>query len=202
MVMQLLKQETKPLHDSVEKVGYVKEIMSGTLSIQQYQDLILKNYLFHAISEVALKEYLVVAAQKNYHYASKLGYLIQDMEELGLLQYQGHFEAFTNDFSLSDFHQALGLVYVIEGATLGGNIIKRELSKNEEIISQSSFSYFGCYGKETGLRWKLFCDFAESQVNHEQERKSMLEGAKMGFKLIETIMAATIGAGASANLAA
>ncbi|MBC7548517.1 MAG: biliverdin-producing heme oxygenase, partial [Polaromonas sp.] len=50
-----------------------------------------------------------------------------------------------------------GCLYVLEGATLGGQIITRHLHASLGLTPQSGGSFFSGYGPHTGSRWKEFC---------------------------------------------
>lgn len=49
-----------------------------------------------------------------------------------------------------------GCLYVIEGATLGGQIVTRHLQANLGVTPQSGGALFRGYGEHTGSRWKAF----------------------------------------------
>jgi len=53
--------------------------------------------------------------------------------------------------------QLWGCLYVIEGATLGGQIIMKHLHRNLGLSANSGGSFFDGYGCETGPQWKAFC---------------------------------------------
>lgn len=52
--------------------------------------------------------------------------------------------------------QVLGCLYVIEGATLGGQIITRHLAASLQITAQSGAAFFDGYGVRTGPCWREF----------------------------------------------
>jgi heme oxygenase len=51
---------------------------------------------------------------------------------------------------------ALGCMYVLEGATLGGRIIQRHLGERLAIDEHSGGAFFHGYGPETGAMWRSF----------------------------------------------
>lgn len=51
---------------------------------------------------------------------------------------------------------ALGCLYVLEGATLGGQIISRHLSEIQNLSPERGAAFFYGYGAETGHMWKSF----------------------------------------------
>ncbi len=59
--------------------------------------------------------------------------------------------------SLSNEARLWGCLYVIEGATLGGQIIIKNLHAHMGLTGTSGASFFDGYGAHTGSRWKAFC---------------------------------------------
>lgn len=52
--------------------------------------------------------------------------------------------------------QIFGCLYVIEGATLGGQIISKHLNASLGLTPDFGCSFFSGYGKQTGSHWKAF----------------------------------------------
>jgi heme oxygenase len=65
-----------------------------------------------------------------------------------------------------------GCLYVLEGSTLGGQIISRHLEQSLGITRDSGGLFFRGYGEETGLRWREFgaalTAFAADQGRHDE----------------------------------
>jgi heme oxygenase (biliverdin-IX-beta and delta-forming) len=51
---------------------------------------------------------------------------------------------------------ALGCFYVLEGATLGGQVILRHLQRHFAGIPVGDFAFFRAYGEDVGPMWKSF----------------------------------------------
>lgn len=83
--------------------------------------------------------------------------------------------------------QALGMLYVIEGATLGGRIIRRELAARG--IDPDDFAFLDPYGNETGPMWKKFVRVAEREAGRtRKQREDACEGALKAFRHAETLL--------------
>jgi heme oxygenase len=52
--------------------------------------------------------------------------------------------------------EAIGILYVLEGATLGGTLIARQARVRLGVTAQAGGSFFGAYGKDVGARWRSF----------------------------------------------
>ncbi len=76
--------------------------------------------------------------------------------------------------SLRETADAMGCLYVLEGATLGGQIIRQAVSRQLGIEPDSGCAFFHSYGSRTHSQWSNFCSIladygdrhpgAESQV--------------------------------------
>jgi heme oxygenase len=51
---------------------------------------------------------------------------------------------------------SLGICYVLEGSTMGGQIISRLLSNAMNVSPDKGFSFFNPYQAQTILRWEKF----------------------------------------------
>jgi heme oxygenase len=57
---------------------------------------------------------------------------------------------------LASTAQAMGSFYVLEGATLGGQVISRRLERSLGLSGGRGYSFFRSYGREVGPMWKAF----------------------------------------------
>lgn len=53
----------------------------------------------------------------------------------------------------------LGALYVLEGATLGGQVLRREMARRLGVHADNGGAFLDVYGTETGRRWKDFLDY-------------------------------------------
>jgi heme oxygenase len=53
---------------------------------------------------------------------------------------------------------ALGLLYVLEGATLGGQLLRRRLGPALGLTEERGLAFFTAYGAEVGPMWRAFAD--------------------------------------------
>lgn len=60
--------------------------------------------------------------------------------------------------------RAIGILYVMEGSTLGGQIISRELQKKLGIERHSGGSFFHGHGQKTGEMWHSFLRWASQEL--------------------------------------
>lgn len=82
--------------------------------------------------------------------------------------------------------EALGLYYVVEGATLGGHVILRELAKRG--VTDETLRFLDPYGADTGRRWRQFVDVLESESLDETGLLEAETGALRGFAHAERVL--------------
>ena len=68
---------------------------------------------------------------------------------------------------LETFLQGLGCLYVMEGSTLGGQIISRRLAQHLRLGEKSGAAFFNAYGGMVGSRWMEFKSFLSAAVEPE-----------------------------------
>jgi heme oxygenase len=84
--------------------------------------------------------------------------------------------------SLEDFPHALGAVYVIEGSTLGSQLLLRCFSDTLGTAIAGADSFFRGYGAGTGGRWRQVCTSLDRYgAEQEQERARVVAGARSTF---------------------
>lgn len=79
---------------------------------------------------------------------------------LGKIQDRGFLIGIQKDkeqISHNDEAEALGALYVLEGATLGGQVIIKRLKKNEP-FSTLPLAYYNVYADHTGVMWTQFLE--------------------------------------------
>lgn len=81
--------------------------------------------------------------------------------------------------------QVLGCLYVIEGATLGGQIITRHLQANLGITPETGGAFFAGYGGETGARWQAFGAMITAVAERVGGEDEIIASANRTFETLE-----------------
>jgi len=79
---------------------------------------------------------------------------------------------------------ALGILYVVEGSTLGGRFILKNVSKVLQLSEEKGVSYFNGYGEKTGSFWKSFLAFLSEYEQEHNCGEEIIEGAVFAFDSI------------------
>jgi len=126
-------------------------VMSPEFSLSHYKSLLFRSYEFFRAYELALKDW---AHLKIPHFAERMRrseLLKHDLEHLGLAL----------PLTMASFPvprseaEVLGVMYVMEGSTLGGQVICRHLRESLQ-LPDSALNFYRGYGPETGKYWQEF----------------------------------------------
>jgi heme oxygenase (biliverdin-IX-beta and delta-forming) len=74
----------------------------------------------------------------------------------------------------------LGCLYLLEGSTLGSQIISRRLEEQLQLSERTGASFFNAYRGVTGARWMEFKKFVSASVNPE-DTDNVVEAARETF---------------------
>lgn len=77
--------------------------------------------------------------------------------------------------------QAVGALYVIEGSTLGGQVICRMVSQRLGISPEKGFKFFSGYGDTTAEMWGDFKKYVNSRNWTEKEEDEVIDAANQTF---------------------
>ncbi|MGY2136790.1 biliverdin-producing heme oxygenase [Pseudomonas reactans] len=79
----------------------------------------------------------------------------------------------------------LGALYVLEGATLGGQVLRREMTQRLNVNADNGGAFLNIYGVETGRRWKDFLDYLGDQPLDAPARQRAVDAARSTFSCFE-----------------
>ena len=197
MLQDILKSATKDNHDELEALMFVNEIMNKTLTLEQYKTLLATNYIVHSAIESKLHETLdkELKLELDVTRRNKLAALIQDMQEVQLDKE----ELDALDFDFLDVKEytnasALGAMYVLEGATLGGNVIQKKL-RATPAFQNLNLNYYTVYGQHLMPSWLSFVKVLNSSVPEtdfsiaRDSAVKMFENIAEVAKTVKTVLA-------------
>ena len=176
---QALKSQTAQLHNEIEND---LDLMRLDLSRQDYQTVLERFYSFYVPFENLLHESIYSDFLKP---RSKISHLIKDLSFLGV-QIDGldHFSE-KDLFPLNTPEQILGVLYVLEGSTLGGRILTQHFSTKFDFSPEEGINFFNCYGVKTGIYWKEFLEFMEKErIDKSLKEELIISSAKNAFQAL------------------
>jgi heme oxygenase (biliverdin-IX-beta and delta-forming) len=114
----------------------------------------------------------------------KVPLLQRDLEALG--QADAHGVRLTSRAEvppLETLPQAMGCLYVLEGATLGGTLISANLRRVLGIGPESGGAFFASYGGAVQIQWQRFCVALEKSLSDVHGRQQAAASAIATFEL-------------------
>ncbi|MCC5943748.1 MAG: biliverdin-producing heme oxygenase [Bernardetiaceae bacterium] len=148
-ILHRLKTETRASHDSIEENGLMRAVAKNNISKEDYLKLLLKFYGFHAAAEPLLMQTeLWTKHNLDMDKRKKTTMLEQDLRYLGFAEALTSIPLCEALPPMQNDAEKLGFMYVVEGSTLGGQILSHQLHKRFGFTKEEGASYFNAYGKE------------------------------------------------------
>jgi heme oxygenase len=145
-----LKRETEPQHEALERD---LALLDNVVSLHSYRALLMRFYGFYRPWESALYPFLEEHLPGSTSGRSKLPLLADDLRHFGCDLTSLPAASVAAPDSLP---AALGSMYVVEGSTLGGQLISRHLATALNLPSVSGRRFFFSYGENVGPMWRAF----------------------------------------------
>ena len=174
-ILNTIKEETKTHHQQVEKV-LVQEL-KNLKNKDDYARLLERLLLFYKPIEVDLHEVIDDALIPDISERKHTQRILTDLE---LLEHGLPMEFPKSQLKISSPSYALGVLYVIEGSTLGGQVISKMIHNNLYLEGVDATNYFGSYKELNGDMWKKFGNRI-SEIENSVEQKELFQGAKDTF---------------------
>ena len=184
IIQESLKKDTRADHERLEEIMFVRSIMTGSLSLAEYKQILTSNYIIHKAFEnllfTALPHAMADQIQSLRRY--KLPSLLIALEEAKMIS-PTRMIKYQDNIAYSEAPAVLGALYVLEGATLGGHVILKRLVINPHVNYLGlGFHYYRVYGDELIDKWKSFCALLNQQP--EADYPAILTGARRMFTTI------------------
>jgi heme oxygenase (biliverdin-IX-beta and delta-forming) len=178
MILAKLKEATREQHENLENTVTVMDQM---FSLENYKELLCKFYRFYSSIEPEIDKLDLKAAGYDFDKRRKLPKLEKDLKNLEVLEAAKGLPRWEGVPPLRNNAQAFGSLYVMEGATLGGQIINRHLKEHLGISPENGGAFFNGYGAETGPMWKEFMGIANAFAENAGQDDVIIDSAKQTF---------------------
>lgn len=180
MILHRLRDATAHEHEQLEtRIDLLNRAWSPSL----YRLLLQKFYGFYCVVEPRIfdrpewqeMQFDVASRRKIEMLRRDLLHLGLDAEQIGALPHCPHVP------SSSTFAQVLGSAYVLEGSTLGGQVITRHLRREIGVEPERGGAFFASYGSQVGPMWRDFVVLLNDFSPNEEELAALLESARATF---------------------
>jgi len=180
-ILARLRAETRPYHDAVEQNEFNQALAAGTPSAAATARFLAKMYGFLAPYEAALLGHAAALGPAWEIAERRRAHLILE----DLRAEPGQLPLCLALPPLATVPQLLGAMYVLEGSTLGGQVLARQLAK----AGSDQLRYFTGYGAQTGPRWKAFCQQLSQAATDAATENEIVQSAIHTFQHLATWLA-------------
>ncbi|MEA5674238.1 biliverdin-producing heme oxygenase [Pseudomonas sp. MH2] len=175
-VLLALREGTQACHKSLEaRLPFFSEGFDH----DAYRRLIEAYYGFHAPLEA-----LLATHQGNER--NKAEALCRDLQALKLSAEQIDALPLCRDLpAITDEASALGVMYVLEGSTLGGQVLKRAMAQRLGIDADSGGGFLDVYGSATASHWRGFIERLDRRPLSPENQARAVAAAVATFTCFE-----------------
>ena len=189
-----LRAATQSAHTRLEQNPCLRRLMDDDVSPHHYA-LVLKAFLsWHRMMDLALADLDQIDPDAPAR-GLKPAWLESDLRQLDVLYATGvHAPAGSPDATLDatqcgfggpggTLAQRLGLAYVVEGATLGGEVIARHLTR--VLGANVPTQFFRSYGDQRGPMWRRLQDLLEKYLPDQPAVDAAIGAARAAFQSLD-----------------
>lgn len=182
MILKHLKTRTETLHKDTEKDNLAKYILDHSITLNQYQSLLLKNYTAYATLSKLNQKYsdLLPVALKPFADSEKTDALKKDLVSLSIPVPAIDEPNVKMNISSASI---LGMLYVAEGSMMGGLLIRKNLEDCPHLRDIEKHHFFGKKAPEVLNRWKSFTETVNLNTYTDAEVDEAVEGANYAFSI-------------------
>jgi len=185
-VLTRLRLETRGEHDAVERL---LDLMGAELTREVYCRRLEQFFGFYRPLEAALKTRCALPGKHQGGATSDLATLIPRLKKTAELQRDLHHLGLETDNlrlcrhlpPLETRAEVLGCLYVVEGATLGGQMITRHIRAKFDMTPTTGGSFFEGYAGDTGMMWQAMRQLLVSSAIDSQTESAMVVSAIATF---------------------
>lgn len=171
--IERLRRETEADHRAVEDS---LPLMDGRLDTSQYVQCLRQMYGIVSGWEERAAETAPEWMQTMLASRQRKGLLELDLAWFGVTEMDDRRPTLPKMDALPSL---LGTMYVMEGSTLGGQLIARHVEAALHLNEGQGNAYFRGHGNRTGLMWKVFCEVLKTRVSDDETDQAVIAAKAM-----------------------
>lgn len=181
---EFLKAGTADLHTQIEMGSRMTRLMAPDLREEEYAQYLRHMLKFHSFVEEKIREIpevekVIDDCPQRLRSAS----LKRDLQSLNC---DIDRSPSLYHLSIRNLSQAIGVMYVLEGSSLGAQVIAKQLERHPFIDSER-LNYFRHYGPNLGKFWQRFIQNMESAYSrNELDSEQVLAAARATFQTLNS----------------
>lgn len=185
--LEKLRNETSVAHKNLERIPSSAAILKPEVTISEYATYL--KLMHGVVSDLETKIHPKISGIiSDLGERKKASDLKADLEHIGF----SASEKAKNPFGAAKETAAfsLGIAYVVEGSTLGGRFILKNIQSALGFDETRGASYFSGYGNKTGSMWKSFLEQMTDYASGTNCEDEIIAGANFAFDAIHKHMSA------------
>lgn len=186
--LNTLKTQTASSHKRLENLPVSSCILSPEMKIEDYAHYLSLMYDVHYSTEQNIFP-LLSSVIDDLNEREKKHLIAADLAHLTY-----NIPVPTPVFKLENITIpfALGILYVVEGSSLGGRFILKNLETIPGLHEEKGVTYFAGYGNKTGSNWKTFLNLLTAYQEKYNCENEIIKGAVYAFDAIHDHFLQTI----------
>ena len=174
-----LKEATRPDHEATEQSV---NMGARTKTLDGYRQVLCQFLGFYEPAEARLAPILGDQPVLEFQARRKTHLIKNDLRALGMADTA--IEALPRYRQLPRVQaipEAFGSMYVLEGATLGGQYIAKHLQNELKLAPGRGCDFFNSYGENVGPMWKAFREILDQAATNEENQETIITSARDTF---------------------
>jgi heme oxygenase len=178
-MIELLRERTGKQHQELERV--LIPIIKNVNTPEKYVRLLELFYGYYYPLEQHIAAHMDISFPGGFDLRRKATLLLDDISAISGAPATS--PATSSDLpEITDAAQALGAMYVLEGSTLGGQVICQILIRNLQVPELSkALTFFNGYGTDTQSYWDTFVHYLQGYHGNEEQQQRLLDAAADTF---------------------
>ncbi len=181
MILNKIREKTFVYHDDF--TGWANKILTSQADKEHYKDVLKTFYGFYLPLE---QKFESLEDWKNQDFdmvkRRKTPLLIQDMKSMEMTDEEiSQIEMCENLPTINNMPEALGCLYVVEGATLGGQIVSNKLKETLGLTANTGSAFFNSYKENVRPMWKEFSDFITKYSEENKIEEPIVEASDQTY---------------------
>jgi len=178
-MIALLRERTGKQHQELERV--LIPLIKNVNTPDTYIGLLQLFYGYYYPLEQHIAAHMDISFPGGFERRRKASTLLNDITAISGVQ--AEIPSLCTDIpAITNTAQALGAMYVLEGSTLGGQVICQILQRNLHVAElPQALSFFNGYGADTQSYWDTFVHYLQGYNGTEAQQQQLLDAAADTF---------------------
>lgn len=184
----LLRKATHAQHISLNKHAMLADLTSPDLAMPVYRMLLIAYAELYQSVEAQIEQFLATHPV-IFDYTRKLPWLRADLKFFNIeLDVADSVVQPMLMPEITQFGQLVGVLYAIEGSTLGAQFISRHLQEYHGLGEESGARFFTGYAENTQPRWQEYIEFSEIIAGDAVQCQAAAQAACATFQSFNQVL--------------